>query len=144
MITAYAKTITVSSCCRLCGVRNPPDMPVVCVDNPLSHKIVRRYYCIKCYRALERAARKKIPELTGADAKAAAHRLAVLLGTESGTEPIPGRTLKKREKPLTGADETFDLVERDVSVDVELNFPAECVLNRVPFEMFYEEARRGR
>lgn len=135
MIIVYAKTITVSTRCRLCGERNPADMPVVLVGNPTTNKIVRRYYCMSCFRTLRKVARRHIPTLTAAQTdKQAGQQLAVLLGIETGRAQLEPAT---PERPPT-----FE--KHDISVDLELHFPMEHVLNRVPFEKFYEEARRER
>jgi predicted transposase YbfD/YdcC len=121
-------------------------MPVVCVENQLSHKVTRRYYCVACYRALRRVALRYIPNLTEAETgKQAGKQLAVLLGVETGRQPVEGMQYDVEKIPtMKGADSSMKLVERDVSIDIELHFPAEHVLNRVPFEKFYEEARRER
>ena len=70
--------------------------------------------------------------------------MAVLLGVETGRKPVEGFALELEEiKPVAGADQSMKLVERDISIDIELFFPEEFVLNRVPFERFYKEAKRG-
>ena len=99
-------------------------MPVVCVYNPLSHTVVRRYYCMTCFRALRRVALRAIPTLTeSAKDYQAGKQLAVLLGIEKDVKQELGEFIDE---------------------DIELHFPVEHVLNRVPFEKFYEEARRER
>jgi hypothetical protein len=125
VIVAYAKTSAVSTRCRLCGKRNPADMPVVCVDNPLTMKIVRRYYCMPCYNALIEAAQTEIPNLMKMTGVQSAHVLSTLLGVV---------------KPTV---ETKVSADRMLQIDVELYFPEEFVLNRVPFERFYERARQA-
>lgn len=121
-------------------------MPVVLVNNPLSTMIVRRYYCMACFRALRKVARKYIPNLTEAETgKQAGQQLAVLLGVTSGRTPVEGTEYELEPiPPVAGADSSMKLVTTDISVDIELHFPVEHVLNRVPFEKFYEEARRER
>ena len=142
MIIAYARTASVSTRCRLCRERNPADMPVVRIENPLSSKVATRYYCMTCFRALRRAALKHIPNLTEASTgKQAGQQLAVLLGVESGRKPVEGMQFDVEEIPtMVGADKSMKLVEHDISIDIELHFPVEHVLNRVPFEKFYKEA----
>lgn len=121
-------------------------MPVVCVENTLSHKVTKRYYCMECYRALRRVALRHIPKLTeSATEKQAGQQLAVLLGVDSGRAPVEGMNYDVEKIPtMKGADSSMRLIEHDVSMDTELHFPADHVLNRVPFEKFYEEARRER
>lgn len=146
VIIAYARTASVSTRCRLCGERNPADMPVVRIENPMSSKVATRYYCMACYRTLRRVALKYIPNLTEAETgKQAGHQLAVLLGVETGRAPVDGMDYETQPiPPVSGADSSAKLVKRDVSINIELRFPAEHILNRVPFEKFYEEARRER
>jgi len=80
-----------------------------------------------------------------ATGKQAGQQLAVLLGVDTGRKPVEGTKFDLEQiPPVAGADSSMKLVERDVSIDIELHFPVEHVLNRVPFEKFYEEARRER
>ena len=93
-----------------------------------------------------RAASQSDPTLTEAATKEqAGQQLAVLLGVDAGRAPVGDMDFEVHPIPtMAGADSSMKLVERDISIDIELHFPMEHVLNRVPFEKFYEEARRER
>lgn len=97
---------------------------MVCVDNPFTTRITRRYYCRFCYEVLADRAAAHVPGLKDSATEAqTVHRVKVLLGID------PGR-VEVSETPVT-----------DLSLDIQVAWPAELVDARNPFARFYPQGR---
>ena len=100
-------------------------MPVICVDNPFTTRIQRRYYCTFCYEELVRRAAQDVPALeNGATDEQNVQQVKVLLGVD------PGRVERKSSTPVM-----------DLNLDIKVAWPAALLNDRVPFAHFYPRGK---